>query len=93
MIIKPSACIRQNYNDIANQCRDSAQPIYLTKNGEGDMVIMSIEAFERREKMLALKEEILQIELNRLNGAPTHSVDELSKALDRAISLSKAVGK
>ena len=36
MNIKPSASIRQNYNDIAELCRSTGEPVYLTKNGEGD---------------------------------------------------------
>ena len=36
MNIRPSAAIRQNYNEIADLCRETAEPIFLTKNGEGD---------------------------------------------------------
>ena len=45
MNIRPSAAIRQNYNEIAELCRKTAEPVYLTKNGEGDLVVMDIEAF------------------------------------------------
>ena len=34
MNIRPSAAIRQNYNEIADMCRKTAEPIFLTKNGE-----------------------------------------------------------
>ena len=43
MIIRPSAAIRQNYNEIAEQCRKTGEPVFLTKNGEGDLVVMDIE--------------------------------------------------
>ena len=49
MNIRPSAAIRQNYNEIADLCRRTQEPVYLTKNGEGDLVIMDIESFTRRE--------------------------------------------
>ena len=52
MNIPPSAAIRQNYNEIADMCRKTAEPIFLTKNGEGDLVVMDIETYNRREKML-----------------------------------------
>ena len=42
MNIRPSAAIRQNYNEIADLCRETAEPIFLTKNGEGDLVVMDI---------------------------------------------------
>ena len=40
MNIRPSAAIRQNYNEIADLCRETGEPIFLTKNGEGDLVVM-----------------------------------------------------
>ena len=57
MNIKPSASIRNNYNEISALCKSTGEPVYLTKNGEGDLVVMDIEAFSRREKMLKLREE------------------------------------
>ena len=42
MNIKPSAAIRQNHNGIANLCRLTHEPISLTKNGEGDLVVMDV---------------------------------------------------
>ena len=42
MNIRPSAAIRQNYNEIAELCRKTKTPVYLTKNGEGDLVVMVI---------------------------------------------------
>lgn len=65
MNIRPSAAIRQNYNEIAEMCRKTAEPIFLTKNGEGDLVVMDIETYNRREKMLKLREELLAVELCR----------------------------
>ena len=61
MQIRPSAAIRQNYNEIAELCRKTAAPVYLTKNGEGDLVVMDIDSFHRREKMLQLRERLLSV--------------------------------
>ena len=68
MNIRPSAAIRQNYNEISELCKKTAEPVYLTKNGEGDLVVMDIEAFTRRERMLQLREELLAVEEERLRG-------------------------
>ena len=68
MNIRPSAAIRQNYNEIADFCKKSGEPVFLTKNGEGDLVVMDITAFDRREKMLKLREELLAVEEDRLRG-------------------------
>lgn len=82
MQIKPSAAIRQNYNEIANICIETAEPVFLTKNGEGHLVVMDIETYNRREKMLQLREELLAVEEDRLAGRTGCSVDELDKYLD-----------
>ena len=76
MNIRPSAAIRQNYNEIADMCRKTAEPIFLTKNGEGDLVVMDIETYNRREKMLKLREELLAVEEDRMRGSKGYSVDE-----------------
>ncbi len=86
MKIKPSASIRQNYNEISALCKSTGEPVYLTKNGEGDLVVMDIEAFARREKMLKLREELLDIEEDRLHGAPDYSVDEVAAMMERAVT-------
>lgn len=85
MNIKPSAAIRQNYNEIASLCKTTGEPVYLTKNGEGDLVVMDIDAFTRREKMLKLREELLTVEEERLHGEPDYTVDEVTSMMERAI--------
>lgn len=81
MIIKASAALRNDYTTISNLAKETKEPIYITKNGEGDMVLMSIDAFERREQILELRERVLQAEQERLNGTKTISISEARKAL------------
>ena len=85
MNICPSAAIRQNYNEIADLCRDSQEPVYLTRNGEGDLVVMDIETFSRREKMLDLREQLLSVEEERIAGSKEYTLDELDEILDEII--------
>ena len=85
MQIKPSASIRQNYNEIAALCKSTGEPVFLTKNGEGDLVVMDIEAFTRREKMLKLREELLAVEEDRMAGRTGVTPDELDSYLDSII--------
>jgi hypothetical protein len=59
--------------------------VYLTKNGVGDLVVMDIEAFVRREKMLKLREELLAVEEDRLAGRIGMTPDELDGYLDSII--------
>ncbi len=86
MNIKPSAAIRQNYNEIADLCRSTNEPVYLTKNGEGDLVVMDVESFARREKLLKMREELLAVEEDRAAGRMGCSPDELDAYLDDIIN-------
>lgn len=85
MNIRPSAAIRQNYNEIADMCRNTAEPVFLTKNGEGDLVVMDIETYNRREKMLKVREELLAVEEDRAAGRTGCTLDELDAYLEGVI--------
>ncbi len=85
MNIRPSAAIRQNYNEIADLCRKTSEPVFLTKNGEGDLVVMDIESFERREKMLKLREELLAVEEDRAAGVKGYTVREVASMMRKII--------
>jgi prevent-host-death family protein len=86
MIIKASAVLRNDYTTISNLAKETKEPIYITKNGEGDLVLMSIDAFEKREQMLQLRAKVLQAEQERLDGAETISVSEARKRLKERIN-------
>ena len=45
-MIRPVSDLRNNFADISKTVHETAKPVFLTKNGYGDMVVMSIEAFE-----------------------------------------------
>lgn len=91
MTIRPSAAIRQNYNEISEFCKKTGEPVYLTKNGEGDLVVMDIEAFHRREKLLKLQAELLEAERATLQGEGS-TVDEVAEKMRRAIREAKHAG-
>ena len=57
----------------------------MKKNGEGDLVVMDIDTFTRREKMLKLREKLLSVEENRLHGSAECTIDELDTYLESVI--------
>lgn len=52
--IKSSTDLRNNYNEISKFCRESREPVFITKNGQGDLAVMSIETYEMLNGKLEL---------------------------------------
>ena len=44
--IRPSADLRNNYNEISDFCHTYSEPVFITKNGKGDLAVMSMETYE-----------------------------------------------
>ena len=51
-MIRPVSDLRNNFADISKTVHETEQPVFLTKNGYGDMVIMSMEAYEEKMQLL-----------------------------------------
>ena len=70
---------------LQNCVKKTGEPIYLIKNGEGDLVVMDIEAFNRREQILKLREELLAVEEARMAGNIGYTLDEFDEYFDGVI--------
>ena len=53
-LIKSSTDLRNNYNDISTFCHENHEPVFITKNGQGDLAVMSIETYEALSGKLEL---------------------------------------
>ena len=70
--IRPSADLRNNYNEISEFCHKSSEPVFITKNGRGDLAVLSVEAYERllgKSDLIRLLEEGLRAEKEGKIGA------------------------
>lgn len=45
--IKSSTDLRNNYNEISTFCHETKEPVFITKNGRGDLAVMSIDLFNQ----------------------------------------------
>ncbi len=53
-MIRPISDLRNNANEISDFCRQTREPVYITRNGTGDMVVLSVEEYERQQALLSL---------------------------------------
>ena len=52
--IRPISDLRNSANEISDFCRQSREPVYITRNGTGDMVVLNIEEYERQMALIDL---------------------------------------
>ena len=80
-IIKPISELRNNFKNISQLCHSDGGPIYLTKNGKGDLVVMSIAAHEKNMALLELYRKLSVAEQESREGIGSLDHDEIMKAL------------
>lgn len=81
-IIRPSSDLRNNYNEISTICHQTKSPVYITKNGAGDLAVMSIELYELlTDKYMLYKE--LEKGIKSIEEGQTYSDEEVYEELDK----------
>jgi prevent-host-death family protein len=56
--IRPISDLRNNANEISEHCHAFQEPVFITKNGTGDLVVMSIQEYERQQALLSIYEKL-----------------------------------
>ena len=72
----------RNTSDISDRCHSSMEPIFVTKNGFGDMVIMSMEAYDSMVNSSYIDDSIEEAERGINEGRPNISAKEAFRRLD-----------
>lgn len=81
-IIRPSSDLRNNYNEISTICHQTKRPVYITKNGAGDLAVMSIELYELlTDKYMLYKE--LEKGIKSLENGDVYSEEEIFEELEK----------
>jgi len=83
MIVKPSSVIRSDYKSFSRLCHESDDPIIVTNNGENDLVVMSHEAFCRREAWIRLQVKLASADKQIVEGDLIDHDEVFSRLKDR----------
>lgn len=70
----------KNTSEISDRCHATTEPIFVTKNGYGDMVLMSMETYEAKMQMLEIHTKLAQAE-EQIRAGQVHSADDALQEL------------
>ncbi len=82
--IRPSADLRNKYSEISDFCHKYGEPVYITKNGTGDLAVMSIESYEKLIGKYQLY-QMLDAGLEDIRNGKTHPMEEVFDSLEERI--------
>ena len=85
MMIRSATSLRNDYDGMVRLSKEKQEPIYLTRNGEGEMVFLPSDLWEKREAELSLLAELLRREQNRLAGSKTYSAEEIRAEVEELL--------
>ena len=85
MVIKSATALRNDYDKMVQLSKERQEPIYLTRNGEGEMVFLPLELWEKREAELNLLTELLHRESSRNEGAQTFTMAGMRRAAEEIL--------
>ena len=84
-MIRPVSDLRNNFADISKTVHETAQPVFLTKNGYGDLVVLSMEAYERLQLDSEIYTKLLEAEREAETTDQRYSSKDVLKAMREAI--------
>ncbi len=87
--IRPVSDLRNNFKEISNLVRETDGPVYLTKNGREDMVVMSHDAYEREQQKHEIEMKLREAELINEIHPGTRSLDDVYIDAKNKIKASK----
>ena len=80
-VIRPISDLRNNFSNISHVVHSDDEPVFLTKNGIGDMVVMSIEHYEKQLARIELYQKLNEAREGIQKGAIGKDARETLKAL------------
>ena len=83
--IRPISDLKNNSNEISEYCHVQREPVFITKNGVGDLVIMSMEVFEQQQALINLYVKLSEAEAEIVNGDSGEDFFEVARKLRTSV--------
>ncbi len=87
--IRPVSDLRNNFTEISRIVHEGREPVFLTKNGYGDMVVMSIKEYERRQFEQEIIVKLLEAEREAKSSTERYSHEEVFDSLRERLANEK----
>lgn len=84
--IKPISDLRNNFNKISEICHKEGEPVFITKNGQGDLVVMSHALYEKQQALIELYQKLAVAEGQSKSEVESISHNDLMSKLRRKIN-------
>ena len=84
-VIRPVSDLRDNFTEISKTVHETAQPVFLTKDGYGDMVVLSMESFQNMQFESEVYFKLLEAEREAAHTNKRYSSKEVLNAMREAI--------
>ena len=84
--IRPSSDLRNRYNEISDFCNTYNEPVFITKNGTGDLVVLSNSEYERLCGLAELH-RMLDAGLDDIQAGRVRSADEVFSDIEKKLNL------
>jgi len=83
--VKPSTSIRHDYNGFSKQCHESQRPIVITRNGEADLVVMSVDAYQKMVARQQLGQMLSKVDREIAADVPMRDFEEVFADIEARI--------
>jgi len=83
--VKPSTSIRHEYNAFSKHCHETQAPVVITKNGEADLVVMSVEAYQKIMARQRLGQMLAKVDRDIAANVPMRDFEEVFSDIEKRI--------
>ena len=75
----------EDYDNVLRKCQETGKPIYISNDGQNELVVMDVASFEKHEEELRAQQLVLEAYVNRLKGAEVYTIEEVKEKINKLL--------